>query len=230
MTTLPSETTQTTPPESEAGLASSLIAILFVSGKAMSRSQLCKALHVEEDEIPKVISEAKTLLERQHLGMQLMEFGSTLQLTTEPSVSPIVTEFLKEELEGKLSRSALETLAIVAYRGPISKPDIDYVRGVNSSVMLRTLLIRGLVERSKASNDARTFVYDVAPDLLRHLGIRQREELPDYAEFREHGTVSKLLAQAEDARLQAAGGVIPATTSEAVTEQELPRDQTHMAS
>lgn len=185
------------------GGASSLIALLFVSGKAMTVAHLCKALRIEEGEMPDIIDQARTLMASQNFGLQLLEFGNSLQLTTDANVSPLVTEFLKEELEGKLSRAALETLAIIAYRGPISKPDIDYIRGVNSSVMLRTLLIRGLVERSKAGNDARTFVYDVAPDLLRHLGIRQREELPDYAEFREHGTVSKLLTQAEEARRQA---------------------------
>lgn len=88
----------------------------------------------------------------------------------------------KDELSADIGKAGAETLAIVLYRGPLSRIEIDRIRGVNSTFILRNLLIRGLVERRPHPTDSRSFNYAITPSLLQHLGITSRESLPEFAE------------------------------------------------
>jgi hypothetical protein len=101
-------------------------------------------------------------------------------LTTVPQVSTLIEKITKEELSKELSKAALETLAIVLYKGPIARSEIDYIRGVNSTFILRNLLIRGLVEKIDNPNDQRSFLYGTTLATLEYLGISSSSELPKY--------------------------------------------------
>ena len=106
-------------------------------------------------------------------------------LGTAKELSPLIEQLTKEELTKDLGKAGLETLSIILYQGPITRADIDYIRGVNSQFIVRNLLIRGLVERVENPKDARSFLYKTTLDLLSHLGISKIEELPEYAQVRE---------------------------------------------
>ena len=95
-------------------------------------------------------------------------------------MSETVQKIAKEEYEGDLSRASLETLTIVAYLGPVSRKEIDYIRGVNSQYSLRTLLLRGLIERKSKSGESRISLYSLTIDALLHLGLQNISQLPEY--------------------------------------------------
>lgn len=89
---------------------------------------------------------------------------------------------IKDDLQKDLGKSALETLAIILYQGPIKRADIDYVRGVNSQFILRNLLMRGLISRVDDPSDERTFLYKPSLELMAFLGITDIKQLPDFEE------------------------------------------------
>jgi segregation and condensation protein B len=101
-------------------------------------------------------------------------------MVTAPEAHEIIEAMRKDELSGDIGKAGAETLAIVLYRGPISRAEIDRIRGVNSTFILRNLLIRGLVERRQHPTDSRSWVYATTPELMNHLGIQSREMLPDF--------------------------------------------------
>ena len=110
------------------------------------------------------------------------------KLTTITEASELIKQITKEELTKDLGKAALETLAIVLYQGPISRADIDYIRGVNSSFILRNLMIRGLIERMNNPNDPRGYLYRPTFELLSHLGITSVKELPEFDTVQENLT------------------------------------------
>lgn len=118
-------------------------------------------------------------------GIRLVREGETVALATAPEVEELITAMRKEELEGPLGRAGLETLAVIIYRGPLSRADIEYVRGVNVSTTLRSLMIRGLVERIDNPNDKRSFLYRATADLPAYLGVSKLSDLPDFAQVTE---------------------------------------------
>ena len=99
--------------------------------------------------------------------------------------SELVDKFLKADVEGELSRAASEVVSVIAYRGPISRAEIEEIRGVNCSFTLRHLMIRGLIERINKPDDARAYLYKISFDFLKTLGVERVEDLPKYEELRE---------------------------------------------
>lgn len=157
-------------------------ALLFVSGEGMAVSKLAEVLKKKDEEIEKALAELKNHLEDGHF-LTILREGDKVGLVTAKDASKIVEEFAKEEFGGDLTRAALETLAAVSYKGPIKRSEIDYIRGVNSSFMLRNLLIRGLIERVRDPKDSRSYVYRVSRDFLKFLGLTSISDLPEYGSF-----------------------------------------------
>lgn len=114
---------------------------------------------------------------------RLLRTDTEVSLVTAPDLAPLIESLRKDEMRRDIGKAGAETLAIILYRGPISRPEIDRVRGVNSSFILRNLLIRGLIEKRDNPKDQRTFLYACTPTLLSFLGITKREELPDFTEI-----------------------------------------------
>jgi segregation and condensation protein B len=153
-------------------------AILLFKNEPVSLASLAKSLNTSIGEIKAAL---KTLEEfYKDRGLVIVSTDEEVSLGTNPSLSSLIEDMQKEELSRDIGRAGLETLAIVLYKGPVSRREIDYIRGVNSGFILRNLLIRGLVERTDSESGERSFSYKPTLKLLQHLGIRKREDLPEY--------------------------------------------------
>ena len=158
-------------------LVAQLESILFVAGEPVSLTELVQVLEVKKSDLTDGLRELAESLDGR--GLQLVFDEKEAQLVTDPEAASLVSRYRQSELRGSLSPAALETLAIVAYRGPVTRPVIEAIRGVQSSAPLRTLAIRGLIRETGRSHDiGRPILYETTVELLKHLGISSREELP----------------------------------------------------
>jgi len=157
--------------------------LLFISGEPMSLKNLIKVLEVNEEEIKIAIESLKSDFSGQNRGLIIVENSDLYQLTTSPASSDIISKYLKAALKEDLTPASLETLAIISYKGPMTRPEIDNIRGVNSSFIIRNLLIRGLIERDLDVKKANAYVYKISFDLLHKLGLEKIEQLPSFQEY-----------------------------------------------
>lgn len=164
-------------------LSKKIEAVLFVKGEPVDRGALARLLSVNEPELKEALDELRAAFAER--GVRIVENGSMVSLRTAPKVSDIVERIMKEETDKELTKAALETLSIVLYQGPIDRSQIDFIRGVNSSFILRNLMVRGLVERTVDPVDRRTFLYNPSIDLLSHMGITKIEDLPEFETVKE---------------------------------------------
>jgi segregation and condensation protein B len=164
-------------------LSQQLEAILFWKAEPVSFKKLADLLKVDSAAIKTSLQELEQTLKGR--GLTLVQTDTEVMLGTAKELSSLIEQLTKEELTRDLGKAGLETLSIVLYQGPISRADIDYIRGVNSQFILRNLLIRGLVERVDNPKDARSFLYKTTLQLLSHLGISKIEDLPEYAQVRQ---------------------------------------------
>jgi segregation and condensation protein B len=162
----------------ETPLKNHIEAILFWRGDPMTATELAKFTFSTKEEVAIALAEVKNDLHDR--GIVLIEHEGEYTLGTNPASSKLIESVRKEELSRELGKAGLETLAIVLYQGPVRRSEIDYIRGVNSNFILRNLLIRGLIERKPAPNDARASVYTASMELIRHLGLTNISELPDF--------------------------------------------------
>ena len=158
-------------------LDSRIEAILFVSSIPVSISQLSVALDTTSRQIEKALKNLEENLDKR--GLRLVTHQGKIQLTTAKEFSPDIEKFLKIERTTKLSKAALETLAIIAYQQPTTRPYIDSIRGVNSEGVLHTLLNRGLIEESgRSEGPGRPILYLTSEDFLRHFALASLNDLP----------------------------------------------------
>ncbi|MFA7395236.1 MAG: SMC-Scp complex subunit ScpB, partial [Candidatus Paceibacterota bacterium] len=132
-------------------------ALLFHKTEPMSLGKIAEAVETNPAEVEEALNTLEQKLEER--GIVLLKKDNTYMLGTSPAASDLIEKVTKDELSADLGRAGLETLAIIAYEGPISRPEIDYIRGVNSSFILRNLMVRGLIERVPDKNDSRRFLY-----------------------------------------------------------------------
>lgn len=154
-------------------------AVLFYKNEPVEIKKLANILELDENNIKIGISKLKERLENS--GLCLLENSTEISLATNKENSELIEKIAKDELSSDIGKAGLETLSIILYKDGVSRREIDYIRGVNSSFILRNLTIRGLVERSPSKEDKRLFIYKPTIALFAHLGIRNREELPEYA-------------------------------------------------
>lgn len=159
-------------------LEQKLEAILFFKGESISIKKLSSILEISEEEIKEAIRNLKNNLENR--GIVLLEKENEISLGTNPEISTLIENLQKEELNKELSKSSLETLSIILYKNGVSRSEIDYIRGVNSSFILRALSVRGLIEKSLDPKDTRKIIYKPSFELLSFMGVKNVEELPDY--------------------------------------------------
>lgn len=155
-------------------------AILFWKGEPMSRKKLSEILKVGQTEINESVEKLKENFKNR--GIVLIEKENEIMLGTAPELSKLIEDLQKEELSKDLSKASLETLSIVLYKNGVSRAEIDYIRGVNSSFTLRALSVRGLIEKSPDPKDNRRYIYKPSFELLSFMGVKSVEELPDYNE------------------------------------------------
>ncbi len=158
-----------------------LEALLFASGEPVSKKRLAELLKVT----PALLDQAVSVLRDSLVGrgLSLVETESHIELRTSAEASDFVKQLREAELARDLGKAGLETLAIILYRGSATRGEVDWVRGVNSSQTLRTLLLRGLIERTEDSEDKRRPRYKPTVDALAHLGLEKADDLPAYTEL-----------------------------------------------
>ncbi|MCX6820244.1 MAG: SMC-Scp complex subunit ScpB [Candidatus Adlerbacteria bacterium] len=166
----------------ENALAIQIEGLLFSLGRPLTRAELCKATGAELDMVEVALA---TLRARTGGGIVLVDDGKVVELRTAPAAAELVEKIRKEEYSRDIGKAGLEALAAVIYRGPLSRSEIDFIRGVNSSQTLRTLLMRGLVRKISNPKDERSFLYEPTTELLAELGVTHKDELPDYVGVQE---------------------------------------------
>jgi segregation and condensation protein B len=162
-------------------MAAMIEAILFVANGSVSVENLRKTLEVE----PEAIQEALAMLadRRAQSGVRLQRKGSEVQMVTAPEAAPVIERFLGIQVSGRLSPAALETLAIIAYREPITRIQIEAIRGVNSDAVLGTLLSRGLIaEAGRLETVGHPILYTTTFQFLQQFGLKSMDELPAFEE------------------------------------------------
>lgn len=177
-------------------LKSKVESILFVSGSPIDVSKLAKLLEVKKDDIESSIEELQLDYKNNNRGIQIAQVGDRYQVVTSADNSKEVGSFLKQEVIGELTRPQLETLTIIAYRGPIVKPELEQIRGVNCTIILRNLMIRGLIEEGEIRDGMDTYL--VTHEFLKFLGITDIKNLPDYEKLNANKNLNELLNSSEE--------------------------------
>ena len=194
-------------------LKSQIESLLFIAAKPMALSQLCDLLKKDKEDVKKAGDELVLEYKSNQKGVQIIKNGSKYQMVSSPENAKAVQDFIKDETTGELSRPSLEALTIIAYRGPVSKIDLDRIRGVNCALIIRNLLLRGLVE-AKFNKQKNETYYTITFDFIRFLGVNDVSELPDYERLSKDDSITRFLNNAPDA------GDVPADTSEFSGETE----------
>ena len=159
-------------------LASLAEAFLFTEGEPMAITRLQKLLSCTDAELESALV---SLSKRQEgSGVALIRTSKEVALSVSPSCAPAIRAENEKEHEREIGDAGLEVLAILLYRGPSTRAQIDYIRGVNTSTTLRTLLARGLALRTENPNDSREYLYHPTAELFVHLGVSSAKNLPDY--------------------------------------------------
>lgn len=156
--------------------------LLFQYGKPISFKKIMNILNIKKETFLDIIEEYEDKLKNNpERGLYLIKKNNDIQLATKPDFKDINQKIAKEEFKEELTPASLETLTLIAYLGPVPRTTVDFIRGVNSSYILRNLLVRGLVIREKSGN---TFNYEITFDFLKHLGLNSIKELPEYEKYK----------------------------------------------
>lgn len=169
-------------------------AVLFIASRPLSFKRLAVIVEAEEAVVREAVAELTTDYRTRSGGVTMIAHDDEVQMATASGAAATVQRFLKAETTGELTRPSLEALTIVAYRGPITRSDLERIRGVNCSIILRNLMVRGLVQEREGGNN-RPSTYTVSVEFLRHLGLASIEDLPDYQSLHNAEVLDRLLAE-----------------------------------
>lgn len=171
-------------------LSSRIEALLFVASEPVSLQQLADALDASLKDIDKAIQE----LQRKYAlnsGLQIQELNSKFQLTASAEAASDIEKYLGLEATTKLSQAALETLSVVAYRQPVTRPAIDDVRGVISDSVLKSLLAKGLIQEvGRAETPGRPILYSTTQEFLLQFGLNSLKDLPPFELMEQEGVTA----------------------------------------
>lgn len=163
-------------------LESKIEGLLFYKGEEVEIKKLAEIFKVSIEEIEEALKKLEVSLSGR--GLVIVRKDNQVVLGISADLSPVIEEIRKEEITKELTKSSLETLSIILYKNGVSRSEIDYIRGVNSSFILRNLLVRGLIEKTIDQKDSRRFLYRPTFDTLSFMGITSIKELPNHEEVR----------------------------------------------
>lgn len=163
-------------------LQSIIESLLFVSGEPVKIKKLVKITGALKPEVENALMLIGA--DFKNRGFRLIKNSNEAQIVTAPENSKFVNKLIKSDTRENLSEASLETLAVIAYRGPATRAQIENIRGVNCSFILRNLLIRGLVERMDNLKDSRSYLYKITFDFMKKMGIEKIEDLPKYQDLK----------------------------------------------
>ena len=175
-------------------LKSIVESILFVSGEPVKISRLAKVSGAARPEVENALMALQNDYARNR-GMVIIKKEDEVQMATSPENAETISELVKSEIQENLSRSALETLSIVAYRGPMTRADIEAIRGVNCSFTLRSLLMRGLLERIDNPENSRGYLYKISFEFLKKMGVDSVEKLPDWESLSKDARIENIVSE-----------------------------------
>ncbi len=172
-------------------IQSKIESILFVASKPLQAKKIASILKSKEAEINDSLVALQSKYNIEDSGVMVMKNNDEWQMVASPDNKQEAENFMKAEVSGELTRPQLETLTVVSYCGPITKPELEQIRGVNCSLILRNLMLRGLVkENEDVTNLLPT--YETTMEYLRHMGINSLEELPNYSELHAHPYITSI--------------------------------------
>lgn len=173
-------------------LETKIESLLFIETKPLTLKKLSTLTETDESAVKEAVQNLQKVYEQRDGGVTVVHEGKNVQLMTAARNSEFIADYLNTEETGELSRPSLETLTIIAYRGPVAKTEIELIRGVNCSLILRNLMIRGLVEEV-GETEVGSPVYHVTLDLLRLLGVNKASELPGYEDLNSNIHLQELM-------------------------------------
>lgn len=168
--------------------------LLFIMGdEGIELEKIKSVLEITDDELKKIINELKIEYDSPNRGLSIEEFGNKIKLTTKKEHKEYYERLVDEESNSMLSNAALETLAIIAYNGPVTRVEIDEIRGINSSHLVRKLLLKNLIKDVGRSESAgRPIMYQVTDDFLDYFGLTSINDLPKIEEIEVEDTETDL--------------------------------------
>ncbi|MBV9159488.1 MAG: SMC-Scp complex subunit ScpB [Candidatus Kaiserbacteria bacterium] len=173
-------------------LANRIEALLFAEGGSLAKKKLAQILEVDAAALTAGLHDLAA--RKEGTGLSLVETHSEVTLAVSPDAASTIEKAFEKEVGREIGDAGLEVLAIILYRGPSTRAQIDYIRGVNTSTTIRTLTARGLVERIPNPEDGREYLYRPTTELLAHLGVGKLDDLPEY------GKISSELATFEESK------------------------------
>ena len=197
-------------------------AILFVSEKPVTLEQLRQLMEgFDNQEIKRAVRELQQDCEDQRRGMTIVEIAGGFQMLSSPHYISYVRNFFKTRVKEKLSRPALETLAIIAYKQPVSRADIEMIRGVNSDGVVNHLLNKSLIKVvGRKDVPGRPFIYGTAKEFLEYFGLKSLKDMPKLDDLADELTQAAL----EEAKIEA--GVLPVAEDAATAPSDTDSEET----
>ena len=170
-------------PPDAAALPALLESLLFVAAEPVAVARLAQLLEVSQEAVETALADLGAAYRAGRRGVRLLRKADRVQLTSAPEAAPYIERFLGLDLSSKLSPAALETLSVIAYKQPITRADLEAVRGVNCDGVLRTLLARELIEPvGRLEQPGRPFLYGTTTRFLQYLGLEALTDLPPLPE------------------------------------------------
>lgn len=176
-------------------LKSIVESLLFVSGEPLSIVKIAKITETPVEEVENCVM----LLQKEYAGRKrgivIIRKEKEVQMATDPENASVIDKLIKSEIQENLSRAGLEVLSIIAYRGPITRIEVEAIRGVNCSFTVRSLMMRGLLERIENPKDNRGYLYKISFDFLKKLGLDSVEKLPDYETLSKDDRIESIIGK-----------------------------------
>ena len=161
-------------------------AILFVTGNAVEKSEICRAMGITDEELEETLSALEGGYDYDRRGLRLLRFGQHVQLATRPDYAKYVEKLLQPVQKQSLSQAVMETLAVIAYRQPVTKAEIELIRGVKCDYSVQMLLTKGFIEEcGQRETLGRPTLYRTTDAFLQHFGLETLDDLPRTEELRE---------------------------------------------
>jgi segregation and condensation protein B len=178
-------------------LKSAIESILFISGEPVKVSRIAKVTGAARPEVENALMMLANDYAGVGRGLAILRKEDEAQMATNPENAQLVDQLVKSEIQENLSRASLEVLSIIAYRGPITRVEVEAIRGVNCSFTVRSLLMRGLVERIENPRDNRGYLYKISFDFLRKLGVDSVSRLPDFETLSKDERINSIIGEPE---------------------------------
>ena len=174
-------------------LKSVIESILLISGDPVKVSRIAKITGAPKPEVENAVMLLSGEYASGGRGFIIIKKEDEIQLATSPENAGIISDLVKSEIQENLSKASLEVLSIIAYRGPVTRAEVEATRGVNCSFTLRALLMRGLLERMDNPKDSRSYIYKISFDFLKKLGLESADKLPDFEKLSKDERINSII-------------------------------------